>query len=145
MSATGVALLDVNVIFALAWPTHQHHVRADQWFEECDEWSTTPITQSGFVRLSSNSAVTQVRMTPPAACRLLADITAEPDHVFWPDDLSGVIDEVIDPAALTGHRQVTDAHLISLAHRHGGHLTTFDEKLRALLRPGFDHLVNVIE
>lgn len=29
-----VALLDVNVLLALAWPNHQHHVAAHRWFHD---------------------------------------------------------------------------------------------------------------
>ena len=35
-------LLDVNVLLALAWPTHQHHGAAHQWFrqESRHGWAT---------------------------------------------------------------------------------------------------------
>ena len=38
------ALLDVNVLIALAWPNHVHHVAARAWFEEHREegWATCP-------------------------------------------------------------------------------------------------------
>lgn len=145
MTNVRTALVDVNVLFALAWPNHEHHDRARRWFVRGDDWASTPITQAGLVRLSSNAGITRVRMSPADACRLLADILARSGHVFWPDDLSGVIGEVIDPAALTGHRQITDAHLVSLAHAHGGYLATFDARLRALIKPGFEQLIGVIE
>ncbi len=107
-------------------------------------WATTPITQSGLVRLSSNRTVTPLPTTPAAALRVLSEITSVSGHVFWPDDLNGVVDEPIVQDALIGYRQVTDAHLLSLAHRHGGRLVTFDAKLRSLLKPGFEHLVEVV-
>ena len=40
--------------------------------------------------------------------------------------------EVSDFPAVTGYRQVTDAHLLTLARRHGVRLVTFDAGLHAL-------------
>lgn len=37
-----------------------------------------------------------------------------------------------DVPEIVGHRQVTDAHLLALARRHGGRLVTFDAGLLAL-------------
>ena len=49
-------LLDVNVLVALAWPNHVHHVAARAWFNDVGQkrFATCPVTQSGFVRVSSN-------------------------------------------------------------------------------------------
>ncbi|MBN9609923.1 MAG: VapC toxin family PIN domain ribonuclease [Actinobacteria bacterium 69-20] len=141
-----MALADVNVLVAWAWPDHRQHSQAQRWFERerSRGWATTPITQSGFVRISSNRAVAPSATTPAAALRVLTEITSVSGHVFWPDDLNGVVGEPIAQSALIGYRQVTDAHLLSLAHRHGGRLVTFDARLRSLLKPGFEHLVEVV-
>ena len=42
-----VSLLDVNVLLALAWPTHVHHLAAHRWFAENSGlgWATCPLTQ----------------------------------------------------------------------------------------------------
>lgn len=50
------ALPDVNVLIALAWPQYPHHQRAHRWFgaHHAQGWVTTPVTESGFVRASSN-------------------------------------------------------------------------------------------
>ena len=54
-----VSLLDVNVLLALAWPTHVHHLAAHRWFAENHDagWATCPLTQLGFVRLAMQPAV----------------------------------------------------------------------------------------
>ena len=39
---------------------------------------------------------------------------------------------------LVGYRQVTDAHLLTLASHHGGRLVTFDRGLRTLVPDGRD-------
>ena len=54
-----MALLDVNALVALAWDSHVHHVAIRSWFaaRAADGWATCPITESGFVRVSSNPKV----------------------------------------------------------------------------------------
>ncbi len=121
-------LLDVNVLVALAWPNHIHHEFAHEWFEKNHEkgWATCPVTQSGFVRVSSNRSIIQEGKTPAEALVLLQRITDVDGHVFWFDDVDLTRTETIAPERIQGYRQVTDAHLLSLAIRHGGRLATFD-------------------
>jgi uncharacterized protein len=124
-------LLDVNVLVALAWPNHVHHAAALDWFEEIGHtrFATCPVTQSGFVRLSSNRRAIPLARTPREACALLRRIVSLPGHVFWTDeiDLSGT--EHIAWERLGSHAQVTDAHLLAIALHHGGRLATFDREL----------------
>ncbi len=54
---------------------------------------------------------------------------AHEGHRFLSDDVS-LNDS--DVPTLTGYRQVTDAHLLTLARRHGVHLVTFDSGILAL-------------
>lgn len=125
------ALLDVNVLIALGWPNHVHHASARRWFTRyaAKGWATTPITEVGFVRISSNRKAMQVSTTPATAIDQLTALTALRGHTFWPDDVSLVIGNDGDPAAVTSHRQVTDRHLIALADLYGGRLVTFDTAL----------------
>ncbi|MDR0366383.1 MAG: hypothetical protein LBH68_06125, partial [Bifidobacteriaceae bacterium] len=57
-----------------------------------------------------------------------------PGVVNWPDDTTNVAKTAF-MYALTGHRQVSDLHLLSLAAFHGGRLVTFDKRITAALRP----------
>lgn len=119
-------LLDVNVLLALAWPNHVHYREASDWFREkgAGRFRTCPITQTGFVRISSNPAFTAEAVTPAEALELLRRICALPGHAFWPDDVSLV---EVDPAPRpAGHRQVTDAYLLALTISHEGILATLD-------------------
>jgi hypothetical protein len=127
------ALLDINVLVPLTWVAHAHHACARRWFEEHAPrgWATTPITELGFVRLSSNPSATASAATPKEAIALLEALTALPGHVFWPDDLRFVVGQGNEDLALRGHKNVTDAHLVVLARRHGGTLVTFDQRLSA--------------
>jgi toxin-antitoxin system PIN domain toxin len=127
-------LLDVNVLVALAWPNHVHHFAAHSWFAEVGRagFATCPVTQSGFVRVSSNSrAITDAR-SPREAREILRRITHLPGHIFWADDIEIASNEHIAWERLGSHAQVTDAHLLALALERRGRLATFDRALADL-------------
>lgn len=128
-------LLDTNVLIALAWPNHVHHREAVEWFRDraANAFRTCPITQTGFVRISSNPAFTAGAVTPREALALLRRITSLPGHDFWPDDLS-VAAAFDETAPLATHRQVTDGYLLALAASHGGILATLDRGIAPLAR-----------
>jgi len=120
-----VALLDVNALVALAWDSHVHHARMRAWFasNSSDGWATCPLTESGFVRVSSNPKVLPSAIGVNAARGVLSALRAHGGHRFLTDDVS-LSDS--DVPAMTGHRQVTDAHLLTLARRSSLRLVTFD-------------------
>lgn len=127
-------LLDVNVLIALAWPNHVHHVPARRWFanQSAQGWATTPLTETGFVRVSSNKAVVPAAATPAASLQVLTGLCEQGDHEFWPDS-ARLLDEPYDLARLATARQVTDAHLLAVALGRGGRLATFDRGVPELL------------
>jgi toxin-antitoxin system PIN domain toxin len=126
-------LLDVNVLIALAWPNHVHHSEARAWFNQkaVDRFRTCPLTQTGFVRISSNPAFASEAVTPAGALNLLRRVCALPGHEFWPDDIS-LPEAHSAMARLFGHRQVTDAYLVALAVSHDGILATLDRGVAAV-------------
>jgi toxin-antitoxin system PIN domain toxin len=132
-----VGLLDVNMLIALAWPSHVHHSQAHAWLaaNEANGWATCPLTQCAFVRVSSNPKIIPEAVTPREARVLLKAMVALKHHVFWPDDVA-FCDEAVPFGLLVGHRQVTDAYLLGLAIRHKGKLVTLDRGVAALLPPG---------
>ncbi|MGH8208151.1 MAG: VapC toxin family PIN domain ribonuclease, partial [Steroidobacteraceae bacterium] len=50
-------------------------------------------------------------------------------HVFWPDGVSLLDPEVIDPTRIHGPRQLTDIYLLALAVVRGASFVTFDGKI----------------
>jgi toxin-antitoxin system PIN domain toxin len=126
-----VALLDVNALVALAWDSHVHHAAIRAWFAAngADGWATCPVTESGFVRVSSNPKVLPHAIGVEAARAILVTLRASEGHRFLTDDVS-LADE--DIPTMTGYRQVTDAHLLTLARRRGERLVTFDSGLSRL-------------
>jgi uncharacterized protein len=126
-----MALLDVNALVALAWDSHVHHARIRAWFAEhsAHGWATCPITESGFVRVSSNPKVLPSAIGVDAARGVLAVLREAEGHSFLTDDVS-----IGDPdfPTIVGHRQVTDGHLLTLARRRGTRVVTFDTAMLAL-------------
>ena len=127
-------LLDVNVLVALAWPTHVHHGAAVDWFtsRQGAPWATTPVVQLGFIRVSSNRRILPDARSPHEAASVMRALASVEGHVFWIDDVDPSQALSSGPERLTGYRQVTDAHLIALAERHDGCVATFDKAMALL-------------
>ena len=104
-------LLDLNLLLALAWPSHVHHELAHGWFEgeRSPRWATCPLTQLGFIRLSSNPAFTTDAVAPGAALAMLRAMAAMDGHEFWPNEIDCVGRGFGGHLRIAGHRQVTDA------------------------------------
>ena len=130
-----IRLLDVNVLLALAWPEHLHHEPAHRWFAQhrAEGWATCPVTQSGFVRLSSNRNVIADAMTPVEAIAAIERSTDHPEHHWWPQDepVAKLSPEMMVRIMGPGH--MSDAVLLDLAIKRGGRLATFDAGIARLL------------
>ncbi|HUH68968.1 MAG TPA: TA system VapC family ribonuclease toxin [Mycobacterium sp.] len=138
-----MALLDVNALIALAWDSHIHHVRMRQWFaaNASRGWATCPVTESGFVRVSTNPKVLPSPIGVADARRVLAALRSTEGHRFLVDDVSVVDDDV---PTILGHRQVSDAHLLTLARRRSVRLVTFDAAVVALAQGGDVELLTAL-
>jgi toxin-antitoxin system PIN domain toxin len=121
------ALLDGNVLVALADEAHVHHAAARTWFLRLrSPFATCPITQGTLLRvLLATRAASDVQ----TAREVLDGFTAHARHVFWSDSVSY---GAVSLRGVQGHRQVTDAYLSALARHHGGRVVTLDGGLAAL-------------
>lgn len=135
-----IALLDVNVLVALAWPNHVHHLAGRKWFrwQQGQGWATCPSTENGFVRVSSNSRILPEAKTPTEAALLLRALIALDGHVSWPEETSVLEDSQVSLNRILTHRQVSDAHLLALALKHAGRLATFNRGILNLVPDGMD-------
>ena len=128
-------LLDLNVLIALTWPQHVHHARAHAWFDSLTgTWMTTPITEAGFVRLSTNPLVVTETIAMATALGMLAALRSMPKHAFLPDDSSLAVPE-IELVALATSSQITDAHLVNLAAKSDAILATLDRGIERMVVP----------
>lgn len=126
-------LLDANLLIALTVVEHEHHERASSWAAGIERFAVSPVVEGALVRF-----LVRVGEVPAAATEVLRAVHAMPRCVFWPDALS-YADAALDH--VRGHRQVTDAYVVSAAASHpGGRLATLDEGL-ARERPDLTLLV----
>lgn len=141
-----ISLLDTNVLLALAWPNHIHHVPAHRWFAESHlaGWATCPLTQLGFARLSMQPAVVKTPLAFADVVGVLNQIVGHPLHHFWPLDMGLAGIDAMIRARLVGHHQLTDAVLLDLAMRQQGRLATFDRGIVSLV-PANSHPEEVLE
>ena len=119
---------------SLAWPNHVHHEPALAWFRRRagQPWATTPFTEAGFVRVSSNVSAIPAAVTPSEAIALLDRMREDSEHRFLLDDVPLVVGAHVDVERVASYRQVTDAHLLAVARRHGAKLATLDRGMSAL-------------
>ncbi len=116
-------LLDVNALLACGWKSHADHSAALAWLLQIDEWATCPLTESGFMRISM---ITAYQASFDNARKSLATLRALRGHRFLADD----VDAALLPV-LSSYKETTDAHLVTLAKRHGLKLATLDGTLIA--------------
>lgn len=121
----------MNALVALAWDSHVHHAAIRSWFVAyaADGWATCAVSESGFVRVSSNPVALPSALSVQSARAVLTALRRAGSHRFLANDVS-ITDADVPP--LAGHRQVTDAVLLTLARRNGVRLVTFDAGLLAL-------------
>lgn len=126
-------LLDANVLIALTLREHEHHDRAATWSSGISSIALCPIVEGALIRF-----LVRMGESPAVAAAVLYAVRARPGCEFWPDALSYVD---VDLSGVRGHRQVTDAYLVGLAHSHrGALLATMDEGLH-LAAPNGSFLV----
>lgn len=123
-------LLDVNVLLALAWPNHVHHFASRTWFASSHSsgWLTCSITESGFIRVSSNARVTPDARTPAEAALLLHRMCEVSGHRFVVDSVSLADSHIEVGETAHSSAQVTDLHLILLAREADAGFVTFDRQ-----------------
>jgi predicted nucleic acid-binding protein len=107
-------LLDVNVLLGCGWKSHADHPALLRWLLLGNDWATCPLTESGFMRISMTTAY---QASFDDARKSLATLRALCGHRFLSDD----VDAALLPV-LSSYKDTTDAHLVTLAKRHGeGH------------------------
>ncbi len=143
------SLLDLNVLIALTEPDHIHRNRAERWFLSSgkDDWGVCPLTEAGFIRITTNPSMQAGTITLGRAIAILQALRVHPGYHYWPitDAESWVAVTAGFAARISGHRQITDAYLLGLAIKHDGVLVTFDRGLRYMAEPEFRRNLLVLE
>lgn len=96
-------------------------------------WASTAFTQSAFVRIVSQPAFSGRSIAISEVAELLLRNTAHPKHRLVALDFSLADVWATCTGGLLGHRQITDAWLLTAAIRSGMKLLTFDAGIEQLL------------
>ncbi len=141
------SLLDLNVLIALTDPEHQQHQKVRNWFTSSgrENWAVCPLTETGFLRVTTNPAFRPGPRTLEQAIAILQAIKGHPGYWFCPIDESWVILTARFAARIRGYQQVTDAYLLGLAIRENRELVTFDKGFQYLAGAEFSENVLVLE
>jgi predicted nucleic acid-binding protein len=114
-------LLDVSFLLACGWSSHAKHAAARAWLERQSAFTTSPLAELGFIRVSMTPAY---RASFADAQAALADITSRKQARWVTADLRAA---QLPP--LASHAHVTDAYLVELARAYGLKLATLDDDL----------------
>ena len=127
-------LLDLNALIALAEPDSVHYQAIERWYDSSgkDDWGVCPLTEAGFIRVTTNPAYRGTSRTIEQATAILAELASFPGYRYWAiTDKWAVLTAPFADRVL-GHQQVTDAYLLGLAVKEKGVLVTFDKGIRYL-------------
>ena len=139
-------LLDVNALIALLWEDHQFHDMMTGWFSRDARagWATCAMTQSGFVRVMSQPALAQHGRSLAELADLLTQTAAQPSHRLLALDFAFADVMTCCTGGVVGHRQITDAYLLTAAMRADMKLLTFDGGITQLLATAVERQRHVL-
>ena len=122
-------LLDINLLIALVDPMHVHHEAAHRWFAEYGQraWATCPLTENGFVRITSHPSYPNRPGDVTAVLNILGQLCEAPGHLFWAEDIS--ILDILAPSIIITHAHISDVYLLGLAVHKNGKLATLDQRI----------------
>jgi len=106
-------------------------------------WATCAITQAGFVRVMNQPALVQPGLTVAELAEVLANNLAHPAHRLLALDFDFADVLACCTGGVVGHRQVTDALLLTAAVRGGMKLLTFDSGPGTLLASSAERSAHV--
>jgi uncharacterized protein len=140
-------LLDLNVLIALTEQAHSHHQIARRWFTATGRqaWGICPLTEAGFIRVTTNPAYRPVPRSMGQAIAILQTLKGYPE--YWYLEMSKSWVDLTAPFAtrIYGHQQVTDAFLLGLAIEANAVLVTFDRAIASMAGGEFATNVRVLQ
>jgi toxin-antitoxin system PIN domain toxin len=112
-------------------PDHVQHNAAHAWFGQVGHvsWASCPLTENGVLRIIGHPKYPNTPGVPAVVVPLVTQLRAHPGHAFWPDDVSLLDSQQVDPSRLLSAAQLTDTYLLALARVHSGKLASFDRRL----------------
>jgi uncharacterized protein len=140
------ALLDVNVLIALADNAHVHHDMAHAWFDKigATSFATCPLTQNGLLRVMGHPRYPNGPGTPKAMLDFLDALCDLGGHVFWPDCISLTKASLFNRDHFSPSEHLTDVYLLGLAVSNSGRLATFDRRIASKAVVGSQQALELI-
>jgi toxin-antitoxin system PIN domain toxin len=140
-------LLDLNVLIALTDLEHKHHQKARNWFTSAgrERLGICPLTEAGFLRVTTNPAFHPGPRTLEQAIAILQVLKGRDDYWYCPIDESWVTLTAPFATRILGHQQVTDAYLLGLAIKEKGVLVTFDKGIQYMADAEFRQNILLLE
>jgi predicted nucleic acid-binding protein len=111
-------LLDISVLLAWLWDTHEHHHRVLRW-ESGQAIAVCPLTELGFLRISTSATF---GATMDQAREMLRDWLQQRQPLFIPCDI-----RALDGASARTSGRTTDYYFGNLAVAHSMRWATLDE------------------
>ena len=141
------SLLDLNVLIALTDTEHKFHQKARNWLASSGRGrlGICPLTEAGFLRVTTNPAYRPGPRTMEQATAILQSLQGYPGYCYWAIDESWVTLTAPLAARIFGHQQVTDAYLLGLAIKEKLALVTFDKGIEYLAGAEFSENVLLLE
>ncbi len=125
-----------------------HYRKVQEWFAAHgkDDFGICPLTEAGFVRVTTNPTYPSGPRTFEQAIAILQMLKGHPSYWYCEIVESWVTLTAPFAARITGHRQVTDAYLLGLAIKKSDRvLITFDRGIQYLAGAEFSRHVLVLE
>ena len=110
---------------------------AQEWFDSSgkDNWGVCPLTEVGFVRITTNPSFIRVHARTLKRAAILAQLARSSRLPLLAITDSWAALTAPFASRISGHQQVTDAYLLGLAIKEDGVLVTFDRGLKYLAGP----------
>lgn len=139
-------LLDLNALISLADPDSIHYKAMQRWFDSSGkhDWGVCPLTESGFVRVTTNPKYGGATRTVAQATAVLAAFSKVKGYRYWPLQNSWAELTAAFATRIKGHQQVTDAYLLGMAIRENGVLVTFDTSIAYLAGNDFGRNLQIL-
>jgi toxin-antitoxin system PIN domain toxin len=131
-------------LIALIDQDHEHYQTMQTWFDSLRtaQWGICPLTELGFVRITTNPAYLPASLNMGQAIAALTDLQGLRGYTYCNMNDSWL--ELAAPfrSLLIGHRQITDSYLLGLAVHANAVLVTLDKAIAYLAGNKYhDHLL----
>jgi toxin-antitoxin system PIN domain toxin len=121
----------VNILIALAEPTHIHHRMVMKWFNTPGlDWGLCAFSEAGFLRVATNPKAASY--TVEEASILLMALASHSGYRYWPITAGWSTLAAPFRERIFGHQQITDTYLLGLAIKENGVLVTLDKAFKFL-------------